>query len=123
MLKLYDNRPDLNLDGYNVPIEVIRQNIKDMIPIDAVSIRAHDQVRWERDVAIAQLASYNISLGEKADVRKVVHAKWEEATDGTHFCSHCGFDAPYDYEGNEFMAFFCYHCGSIMDLEREETNV
>lgn len=43
--------------------------------VDAVSRGVHDQVRWERDVAIEQLESYGISLGEKADVVKVVRCK------------------------------------------------
>ena len=43
--------------------------------VDAVSRGVHDQVRWERDVAIGQLESYGISLGEKADAVKVVRCK------------------------------------------------
>ena len=43
--------------------------------VDAVSRGVHDQVRWERDIAIEQLESYGVSLGEKADVVKVVRCK------------------------------------------------
>ena len=46
-----------------------------MPTVDAVSRGVHDQVRWERDVAIGQLESYGISLGEKADAVKVVRCK------------------------------------------------
>lgn len=52
-----------------------------------------------------------------ADVLPVVHAKWDEQFDETHFCSNCDYNAPYDYEGNEFTPSFCYHCGAIMDLK------
>ena len=57
-----------------------------------------------------------------ADVKPVIHAKWEQQADETHFCSYCGYDAPYDYEGNEFTPPFCNHCGSIMDLKEEGTD-
>ena len=38
--------------------------------VDAVSMGVHEQVRWERDIAISQLESYGISLGEKTNVAK-----------------------------------------------------
>ena len=43
--------------------------------IDAVSRGVLDQVRWERDIALEQLADYGLSLGERADVVKVVRCK------------------------------------------------
>ena len=43
--------------------------------VDAVYRGVHDQVRWERDIAIGQLESYGISLGEKADAVKVVRCE------------------------------------------------
>ena len=36
--------------------------------VQAVSLGVYEQVKWERDLAISQLASYGISLGENADV-------------------------------------------------------
>lgn len=32
------------------------------------------------------------------DSVEVVHGRWETANDGTHFCSHCGCDAPYTWD-------------------------
>lgn len=43
--------------------------------VDAVSRGVHDQVRWERDIAIEQLESYGVSLGEKAE------GKWIPVTE------------------------------------------
>jgi hypothetical protein len=53
----------------------LREVLEDCDTVDAVSRGVHDQVRWERDVAIEQLESYGISLGEKADVVKVVRCR------------------------------------------------
>ena len=61
--------------------------------VDAVSRGVHDQVRWERDVAIGQLESYGISLGEKADAVKVVRCKdCKHREDGL-----CTLESVYDY--------------------------
>lgn len=60
--------------GYYLAEDVI-PDIDNAPTVDAVSRGVHDQVRWERDVAIEQLESYGISLGEKADVVKVVRCK------------------------------------------------
>lgn len=54
------------------------------------------------------------------DVDIIRHATWEEQSDGTHFCSHCGYEAPFTYDGQEFEPTRCYHCGSLMDLEDVE---
>ena len=44
--------------------------------IDAVSIGVYEQVRWERDVAIAQLEELGIGFGQKKpDMVKVVRCK------------------------------------------------
>ena len=53
----------------------LREVLEDCDTVDAVSRGVHDQVRWERDVAIEQLESYGISLGENADAVKVVRCK------------------------------------------------
>ena len=38
---------------------------KDTPTADVVSMGVHQQVRWERDVAIEQLAEYGVGFGEK----------------------------------------------------------
>lgn len=40
---------------------------KNKLESDFVSVKTLDQVRWERDVAIAQLAEIGKSLGERMD--------------------------------------------------------
>ena len=57
--------------------------------VDAVSRGVHDQVRWERDVAIGQLESYGISLGEKADAVKVVRCKDCKYYEDVKLLPHC----------------------------------
>ena len=56
-------------------LDAITEEIMDAPTVDAVSRGVLDQVRWERDIALEQLADYGISLGERADVVKVVRCK------------------------------------------------
>ena len=42
---------------------------------DVISKGLYEQIKWERDVAAAQLEEYGVSLGEKADVAGVVRCK------------------------------------------------
>lgn len=58
--------------------------VNDCPTVDAVSRGVHEQVRWERDVAIEQLESYGVSLGGKAEVAKVVHGRWIDEFDGKY---------------------------------------
>ena len=47
-----------------------------MPPADVVSMGVLEQICWERDVAIYQLAEYGIDFGEKKrDLVKVIHCK------------------------------------------------
>lgn len=50
-----------------------------------------------------------------ADVQEVRHGKWEEQLDGTHYCSYCGRDATYNFDGNEVCGITCTYCGTTMD--------
>ena len=45
LVKLYTNTPTLNLDGYRVPIEVVRENIKDAPTANVVEVK-HGE--WKR---------------------------------------------------------------------------
>ena len=101
----------------------VMKRIVEMQPtVDAVSRGVYDQVRWERDIAIGQLESYGISLGEKADVAKVRHGRWiEKKLDNFRKwelrCSQCdwvgisnydAYDEPFDFN-------YCPNCGAKMD--------
>lgn len=48
---------------------------------------------------------------------------WSEQSDGTHFCSYCGHDAPfirYDLLGfREFFPEKCPHCGRMVKYTNE----
>ncbi len=54
------------------------------------------------------------------EAKPVVHAHWEEQNDGTHFCSRCGNDATYTYEGKELVGFLCPFCGAQMDEKESD---
>ena len=94
--------------------------------VDAVSRGVLDQVKWERDIALEQLADYGISLGERADVVKVVRCKdckhWHEETGWcdvhSHFVDRLG-DFCYPEESGDWKEFDGdYFCN---DGERKET--
>lgn len=85
---------------------------------DTVSKALYEQIKWERDVAISQLDSYGIDLGEKADVAKVVHGRWihhyhdsGEPIDDKWYCSECHMC------NNHRRTWYCPNCGAKMDLE------
>lgn len=75
-----------------------------------VSRAVFEQVMWERDIALKQLAEIGKGLGEKMDdVATVVHGKFVQ--DGPRFrggvdfwhCSNC------EKKGGIFMGLFCRH--------------
>lgn len=74
-----------------------------------------DQVRWERDVAIEQLNSYGIQLGEKAELEIVKHGKWVEKH-GTWYCSECDKTGYKGYIPAK-PSDYCPNCGARMDGE------
>ena len=46
--------------------------------------------------------------------RKQVEGEWLSQRDGTHFCSNCGYDALYTYDGTEICGIACPFCGAKM---------
>ena len=50
-----------------------------------------------------------------ADVVEVRHGEWVEQLDGTHYCSECGHDATYTFDGTEVCGIGCPFCGAKMD--------
>lgn len=46
--------------------------------------------------------------------RKERQGEWEEQNDGTHYCSNCGHDATYNYDGREICGVACTFCGAHM---------
>lgn len=41
-------------------------------------------------------------------------AYWDYQNDGTHFCSECGCDAPYNKDYKEICSTWCPTCGCYM---------
>ena len=50
-----------------------------------------------------------------ADAVEVRHGEWVEQLDGTHYCSECGHDATYTYDGTEICGIGCPFCYAKMD--------
>ena len=86
---------------------------------DVVSKGLYEQIKWERDVALAQLEEYGVSLGEKADVMKVRHGWWKSTGvlvglmnfEYFYRCTACG------RRGGDTKTNYCPNCGAIMDVE------
>ena len=103
---------------------------------DVVSKGLYEQIKWERDVALAQLEEYGVSLGEKADVVKVRHGRWVFGKDLAccwgqilknkyHlYCSECLEQAFNRSEDNDpdfdIDTPYCPNCGAKMDKEEEQ---
>ena len=54
------------------------------------------------------------------NVTPVVYARWDYQIDGTHFCSDCGTNALYNYEGKEICSNWCPACGCFMTEVRNK---
>ena len=86
-----------------------------------------DQIEWERDTALEQLAEVDKSLGEKMDdLQEMItkRGRWERLTGmappeyhGHKICSVCGCLAPYSpiHVGREELSRYCPGCGARMD--------
>ena len=101
---------------------------------DVISKGLYEQIKWERDVALAQLEEYGVSLGEKADVVKVRHGRWVFGKDLVccwgqilknkyHlYCSECLEQAFNRSEDNDpdfdIDTPYCFNCGAKMDKEK-----
>ena len=50
----------------------------------------------------------------KEGYRKQSEGEWQTELDGTHWCSECGHDATYTYDGTEICGIACPFCGAKM---------
>lgn len=87
---------------------------------DAVSRGYHDQVRWERDVAIEQLEDYGICLGEKACVVKLPYEPTPFLKDNNPhntdaYCPECGTNLSGYFGGESLPIVTCFECGEIIN--------
>lgn len=92
------------------------EKLKSIPAADVVSRKAYEQIVWERDTAIRQLAEIGKNFGSKMnDVRPVIHGRWEfDKRRGVYFCSICGAVSPkVDEDGEDISApAFCHVCGA-----------
>lgn len=121
MTKEYIEREKLlqDIEHYHLSDGKFQHWVEIQPAADVISKGLYEQIKWERDVALAQLEEYGVSLGEKADVMKVRHGRWERT--GTlvglmnfeHFyrCTACG------RRGGNTKTNYCPHCGCKMDKE------
>ena len=49
-----------------------------------------------------------------AGYRKQIEGEWTSQADGTHYCSNCGHDATYTFDGTEICGVACPFCGAKM---------
>lgn len=50
---------------------------------------------------------------------KQKEGEWIRQGDGTYYCSNCGHDATYTYDGTEIRGVACPFCGAWMKGEKD----
>ena len=109
---------DVEIDGAH--FARVKRHINAAPAVAAVSRGYHEQVRWERDIALEQLESYGISLGEKAYAVKLPHKPTPFLKDyNPHntdaYCPECGTNLSGCYGGEPLPIVTCYVCGEIIN--------
>lgn len=108
LLDLYETPKDGDGVDWKVPLEVVRQNIKDAPSAEAVS--HNDTVTLNDPISI------------QADRSKEAWIRKEEKLDNWgeycafywYECSACGAKPPKNQWGNNWHSNFCPNCGAIM---------
>ena len=89
--------------------KAVLAEIEAVPPVDAVPRDVLEQIRWERDIAIEQLNSYGVSLGEKADCAKVVRCKdckWYKDFGTNYRLMDCSHEEGLEWVGeNDFCSY------------------
>lgn len=112
-------------------ISAINKCIDNVPCVNVVPMKALEQIKWERDIAIKQLKDdYNVGFCEKKnpDLVTMKHGKWVWNPHGMDWglgawqCSKChnrNYNLPMDNKINplEFSGSkYCPECGAKMDL-------
>lgn len=71
-----------------------------------------------REVGVSTWAGARLKDLPAADVRPVVHGKWEwDEHHGNYYCPNCKAVSPIEDQSGEYISRpnFCPNCGAIMD--------
>lgn len=75
-----------------------------------------EELVWNGEIsATVALKVAGLAAVEEAKMRP--RGCWETALDDSHWCSNCGHDATFDFDGVEVLGICCTYCGALMDLE------
>ena len=65
-------------------IEEVIQRIKNVPVVDAVSKSLYDQIKWERDIALEQLADLGLFLGQKIEGYYITEDEYDKLIEYKH---------------------------------------
>lgn len=65
-------------------IEEVIQRIKNAPVVDAVSKSLYDQIKWERDIALEQLADLGLFLGQKIEGYYITEDEYDKLIEYKH---------------------------------------
>ncbi len=82
LMELYTDTPTLKLDGYKVPIEVVRQNIEDIPIADVVEVK-HGEWLFEGTIEDVHRRTCSVCNG-------LFLVRWYDHTYEYRYCPHCG---------------------------------
>ena len=88
---------------------------------EALEILNRDDTIDELAILIRTGLAHQKSSKEIAEViyqdgwQKQTLGNWVEALDGTHWCSICGHDTTYTFDGTEICGSACPFCGAKME--------
>lgn len=99
--------------------ESVLRVINEQPTADVVLTAVMEQIKWERDIAIEQLASYGVCLGEKKELVEVRHGEWILHNDGSGTCKVCGRHQKHIWDMCSWQKY-CGHCGAKMDGGKTE---
>lgn len=94
--------------------KTIGEAISNTPTADVVEGKAIEQLKWERDTAIAQLESYGVGFCENKELTVVKHGEWRRDLNFYPYCTVCG-ENPWSAIKPEGNLKYCPYCGAIMD--------
>lgn len=101
---------------------LLRSLIEKQPTADVVLREVMEQIKWERDIAIEQLASYGVCLGEKKELAEVKHGEWiYRDSDIGWKCYECSIcNTIHTFYDEDPLSNCCSQCGAKMDGRRDE---